>query len=148
MDEMPGNTPLADDAPRDADRADQATIMRITRVSDGPELTPQEMEVVDARQDVLMSKESADGRPPSHWQRRLEWRWAMFGLPVLVLCAGVWAMTLGVGAGAIVGFGVLFVLVLLSAAWPVLLAGLFREEEETAARKEAIAELPQHDAQP
>lgn len=107
-----------------------------------PELTPREEAVVDARQDELMAIESADGRPPSHRVRMAEWRWAAIGLPLLVLGAVAWAVVRGVSVGAIIGFGVVFLLILILGGWPVLAAGLLRGKEESVARKEALAELP------
>lgn len=109
--------------------------------TDVQELTPEEVITVDARQDELMAIESVAGRPPAHWLRRFEWRSVAVGLPILILCAGAWAMFRGVTIGAIVGFGIAACLLMLLGGWPVLAAGLLREKEETRARAEAIAEL-------
>ena len=109
------------------------------------ELTPHEAIAVDARQDELMAVESVEGRPPSHWLRRVEWRWMTIGLPVLVLGAVIWALIRGVSAGTVVGFGIAVALLMLVGGWPVWTAGLLRMEEETTARDEAIAELTPSD---
>lgn len=98
--------------------------------------------VVDDRQDQLMASESADGRPPSHRQRVIEWRWVVIGLPVLIIAAITWAAIAGVSLGAVAGFGALFLLLLLLGCWPVLGAGLLRGKEQAVARDEALAELP------
>ncbi|MGH7132714.1 MAG: hypothetical protein ACREJO_12285 [Phycisphaerales bacterium] len=98
--------------------------------------------VVDARQDQLMAGESADGGPPSHHQRVIEWRWVAVGLPVLILAGAAWAAIAGVSLGAVAGFGAVFLLLLLLGCWPVLGAGLLRGKEQAIARDEALAELP------
>lgn len=108
-------------------------------------LTPRESAGVDARQDELMESTSVDGRPPSHRQRMTGWRWMAIGLPVLALSAAAWAMIRGASVGAIMGFGIGALLIVLLGGWPVWVAGLYRGKEETAARREAVAELHRED---
>jgi len=110
-----------------------------------PEITPRQAVAVAGRQDELMAVESVEGRPPPHRLRTTEWRWAAIAALILVLGAAAWALIRGVSVGAVFGFGSALLLVVVLGGWPVLAAATLRGKEERAARKEAIAELPQRD---
>ena len=51
-------------------------------------LTVRQVGQIDDRQDQLMARDSADGRPPSHRQRFAEWKWFLI-VGALLLIGGV-----------------------------------------------------------
>lgn len=105
------------------------------------DLTRAQADGVDLAQDRIMAQRSVDGRPPSHGQRRLEWRLLLIGAPALILAGGAWAIAVGTPIGVVVGVAVVVLLVLLMAGSPVWGAGVSRGREESAARVEALDQL-------
>ena len=88
-----------------------------------------------------MGSESAEGRPPTHRQRMLGWRWLAIVIPMILIGAGVIALMRGARAVGIVQFGVAFALLLLLGGLPRWAASLSRGKEEADARRVAMAEL-------
>jgi len=111
-------------------------------VAPEPALTEKESDAVDARQVQLMASDSPEGRPPTPWLRRREWRWALAAALVLIIGGVAVALIRGISPGEIIGLSVVVVLLLSLGGAPVLAAGLFRAKEQRAARAKAIAELP------
>lgn len=94
---------------------------------------------LDDRGDELMSLASSEGRPPTRWLRMMEWRWFGIGMLLITAITVTWLAIQGVSLGTVAA-GLVFALVLLAAASPVLGAGLLRGREERAARKAARVE--------
>ena len=104
-------------------------------------LTGRQEGLVDARQDQLMERDSADGRPPAHRRRILEWKWVLMIGPIVLIVGAVFAVTRGVSIAAL-ALGVFFsVGYLLLAGWPSIGAALLRGKEERVARKQATIEV-------
>ncbi len=100
-------------------------------------------DVLDARQDELMSIASSDGRPPSHRNRRLGWRGFGKMIAVALPCAFTWAILTSQSPQVIVApLVVLVVISLFLAVNPVLWAGIMRGTEERTARRIAVLEEP------
>jgi hypothetical protein len=106
-----------------------------------PVLTDRQAALVDVRQGQLMTRDSVDGRPPSHRTRTIEWRVLIVVLSLSVVGAAVWALLRGVSSGGMLDFSVGFLLLLIFGSWPVWMAGLRRGEEEAVARASAIVEV-------
>lgn len=104
-------------------------------------LTPLERTLIENRQDAVMEITSADGRPPSHTQRMLGWKWVAIVLPLIFIAGVVWAFLRGVSVPAILGFGGGTAIFLLLAGWPVWAAGVRRGKDESTARNIAVVEL-------
>ncbi len=107
---------------------------------DGSHGTSSDKVAVDARQDELMASESPEGRPPTHRQRMLGWRWFAIMIPIILVGAGVIALMRGARVMGIVQFGVVFALLLLIGGLPRWAASLSRGKEEAAARRAAVEE--------
>jgi hypothetical protein len=88
-----------------------------------------------------MTRDSVDGRPPSHRTRTIEWRVLIVVLSLAAVGAAVWALLRGVSSGGMLDFSVGFLLLLIFGSWPVWMAGLRRGEEEAVARASAIVEV-------
>ncbi len=121
-----------------ADRSDQP--LQALPPIDVPAPTQAAAVELDELQDEIMTAGSSDGRPPTHKQRSIEWRWLGIGAIVVVVVAVVLVAIKGVGVGAIV-LGILLGGLLLAAGSPVWIAGLMRGREERAARRVARHEL-------
>lgn len=98
---------------------------------------PSPDEVIDLRQDAIMTASSVDGRPPTHTRRRIEWR--LIAAACVLVAGGVGvAVALGGVTPAVAAFGLVYaVLLLLVGAGPVLAAGLLRGKEQRAAHRDA-----------
>jgi hypothetical protein len=104
-------------------------------------LTESQIRRVDDRQDAAMTRDSPDGRPPTHRQLFLQW-WIVALLAFIVLVVGA-AMAIGYGlepSGVVLG-ALLCIMYFLLAAWPAWGAGLLCRQEERAAREKAIVEV-------
>jgi len=110
-----------------------------------PALTSRESAILDVRQRELMSKESADGLPPTKTQRVLGWKVLAIVLTALAIGAVTWAIQRDVSLSLILGFGGVFLLLLILGGWPVMTAALFRGQEEAVAKKEAVSEILRRD---
>jgi amino acid transporter len=86
-----------------------------------------------------MTVTSADGRPPSRWQRLAEWRWLGIGAALILAAIVTWIAIRGVSAVSVAA-GIGLIVLLLVGASPVLGAGLLRGTEERAARRNARLE--------
>ena len=104
-------------------------------------LTGRQEGLVDDRQDQLMERDSADGRPPAHRRRILEWKWVLMIGPLVLIVGAILAVTRGVSIAAL-ALGAFFSIgYLLLAGWPSLSAAVLRGKEERAARKQATIEV-------
>lgn len=92
-----------------------------------------------ALQDDLMASESVDGRPPTHRQRTIGWALVILGIPALAIFAAAWAMNRGMTLQVGIGFGIVFLFMLVLGGFPVLAAGLSRRKEQAVAHQEAVA---------
>jgi hypothetical protein len=109
-------------------------------------LTGRQVGQIDDRQDQLVARDSADGRPPSHRQRFAEWRWFVIVGPLLFVGGVAYALIRGVGVEAIAVGVVLslgYFMLAGGSAWGV---GALRWKEERAARKQATQEVRELDA--
>ena len=97
---------------------------------------------LDDRQEVLMTKVSTDGRPPTRAHRLLDWRIASAVAGIFMIGVVIWLAIRGVSLGTVMA-GAAFAAILLVGALPVVGAGLMRGREERAARRVAIAERVQ-----
>ncbi len=101
-------------------------------------LSDNQLHRVDALQDAIMENTSADGRPPTHQQRRIGWGVVLIvGLLMFVL-ALAWAIISGVSFGFVVGVSIVCVIVLVAMGTPVWAAGVSRGAEEASARSKAM----------
>ncbi len=88
-----------------------------------------------------MTKDSADGRPPTHGTRLFGWKLLAIIFGSIAIAGVVWAVTQRTGIGVIVGFVALVVAMIVLGAAPVLGAGLLRGKEERTANKQARNQL-------
>lgn len=95
-------------------------------------------EELNTLQDAFMARESVEGRPPSHQQRRFGWRVLPLGLAVLVLGCGTWALWHSIALATMLGAAAGFLLVLVLMGWPLLATGRSRAQEESSALRRAI----------
>jgi len=93
---------------------------------------------VDVLQDAIMEQTSADGRPPTHQQRRIGWGVVLVVGLLLVVVAIAWAILSGASLGLVVGLSIVCVIVLVAMGTPVWAAGVSRGLEEAAARNKAL----------
>lgn len=94
---------------------------------------------LDVRQDQIMARESSDGRPPTHRERRRDWRWLAAAAILVVAGFITWIVVDRAGLG-LVATVLLYAVLLMVAASPVWIAGLLRGGEERAARRKAEAD--------
>lgn len=142
-----GAPPVPPPASTDSDSNPPRTEARIEPDAPVPEITvvpspvpsPGLAAELDDRQDDLMAVASADGRPPAHQLRVVEWRWVITGLLIFVAALIAWGVLASVDAGIVIP-GVVFGIILLGSASPVWISGLIRAREQRAARRSAKSE--------
>lgn len=99
----------------------------------------EELEKEFMLQDDLMASESVDGRPPTHRQQSIGWTLVIIGIPALAIFVAARAMNRGMTLQVGIGFGIVFLFMLVLGGFPVLAAGLSRRKEQAIAHKEAVA---------
>lgn len=133
--------PNVTDQNQQAKANDESLRSRVNALTEREQfLSARQIAQVDKRQDELMGVESADGKPPTHRQNARGWRWVAAILIVAAAIAIVFVTANGIGPVAIVGGGIMVVVLLLS-GWPVWTSVVLRRREYQVARSEALAEL-------
>jgi hypothetical protein len=113
------------------------------RPVDAPE-TQAEKKAVDDESIEVMAVTSPEGRPPHlHERRRTS---AVILIAVLIFIASAIALVQAGGWSAL-GIGLLYMVGLVGAAFPVWVAALFRRKEEERAHDQAAATI-RHDHRP
>ena len=109
-----GLTPNVPPAPLDEPVTLDSASMEIERP-----LTGRQVGQIDDRQDQLVARDSADGRPPSHRQRFAEWKWFLIVGALLLIGGIAYALIQRVGVEAVA------VGVILSLGYFMLAGGCF-----------------------